>query len=552
DVVLERIGKYAKDLLRAETSAVYLYEPEKESLRAIAAFGLDAVELKDFSLKLGRGIVGNIAVNKIGEIVNNTADDPRGVIVEGTDTIADEHLMAVPVLNKGELTGLLAVWRTGANLRFMPRELEFLASLAQQAAVAIENARLFQAEQRRREEAENLRIAATAITSTLESRQVLETILVALQQVVGYDSAAIFQLEGEHVRITAAKGFPDNQSTINMLFPSNNRLLMQVKDSSQPLILRDVRESPYFEHWAGAEAIRGWMGVPLIARGEVIGFITLDSYMVGTFSEKDALLAQTFAHQAAAAIENARLFNETRQRVEELEVVGRVSVALRVAQDSQKILLVLLDEVKLCMDTDTAGIWLFDHDKAELVQKACSGGLAHLPRPNFAPGEGIVGYVFESARTHVSPEFSKDPRISLDNLTAFGKDWGGIAVAIRTTTETIGVLMVAIQNTRRIEQHHVRLLQTIAEIAGNAINRSNLYEQSEEQVRRLTTLRELDTAISSSFDLRVTLDILTEHLLSKMGVSATAILILNPDSQALTLHSAAGFRDPHLLSVNSQ
>jgi transcriptional regulator with GAF, ATPase, and Fis domain len=73
----------------------------------------------------------------------------------------------------------------------------------------------------------------------------------------------------------------------------------------------------------------------------------------------------------------------------------------------------------------------------------------------------------------------------------------------------------------------------MAEIAGNAIYRSNLYERSEEQVRRLTTLREMDTAITSSLDLQITLNIITEHLITKMGVSAAAILVFNPESQML-------------------
>ncbi len=543
DVVLERIGRYAKELLRADTSAVYLFEPAKQSLRVIAAFGKDAEELKNFSLQLGMGIVGSIALSKKGEIVNNTLLDPRGVVVDGTQDDPHEHIMAVPVLNKDELTGLLAIWRSGADQLFIPQELEFLASLAQQAAIAIENARLFQSEQRRREEAENLRVAATAITSTLEPGQVLETILVALQQVVPYDSAAIFQLEGEQVRVTAAKGFLENETLINRLFPANNQLFLDVKKNSRALILEDNRDSPYFEKWAAAETVRAWMGVPLIARGQVIGYITMDSVVIGAFGEKDALLAQTFAHQAAAAIENARLFNETRQRVEELEVVSRVSVALRVAQDSQRILLVLIDEIQKSMGTDTAAIWLYDRGRAELVQKASSGELANLHKPNFKAGEGIVGYVFESGKVHQSLEFSTDAKVSAENVEAFRKGWGGIAVPIRTTSETIGVLVVAMPDPQQIERHQIRLLRTIAEIAGNAINRSSLYEKSEEQVRRLTMLRELDTAISSSFDLRVTLDILIEHLLSKMGVSAAAILILDTESQTLTYHSGGGFRD---------
>ncbi|MBI5839103.1 MAG: GAF domain-containing protein [Chloroflexi bacterium] len=547
DLVLERIALYAKDLLRAETSAVYLHEINEQSLRAIAAIGKDAEEIKSDPLQIGLGILGSIAQRKSGEIVNNSMEDPRAITIKGTQEVPFEHLMGVSVLTKNQLTGLLVVWRTGKDQEFRESDLEFLTGLAQQAAVAIENARLFQAEQKRRQDAENLRIAATAITSTLEPQQVLNTILVALQQVVFYDSAAIFQLEGENARITAAKGFPETGTAINQVFPANNELFLTIKRSGQPLILENSQEDSRFEKWAAADRVRGWMGVPLIARGEVIGYITMDSFAPGAFNENDAALAQIFAHQAAAAIENVRLYTETRQRLEELEDVSRISFALRAAQDSEEMLPILLDEIKHSMDTDTASIWLYNPEKDELIQKASSGQLANLPRPNFKPSEGIAGWVFTSGKIHVSMDFAKDPMAHSENVKVFGKNWGGITVPIRTPSETIGAVMVAIRAPRLIESHHVRLMTTIAEITGNAIYRSTLYERSEEQIRQLITLREIDTAIASSFDLRVTLDIVTEHLLTKMGASAAAILIFSPESQSLAYFTGMGFHSPDIL-----
>jgi HD-GYP domain-containing protein (c-di-GMP phosphodiesterase class II) len=216
--------------------------------------------------------------------------------------------MGVPILSKGDLTGLVVVWRTGAEKQFQPGELVFLTSLAQQAAVAIENARLFELERRRREEAENLQVAATAVTSSLDVEEVLETILVALRQVTPYDSASMFLLEGDQVRIRAAKGLPNAEHAIGQLFPASNALLRAIQRSGKPVIMADAQQDPRFEHWAGGDQIHGWLGVPLVARGQIIGYITLDSYRCSAFNENDAVLAQTFAHQAAAALDNARLF----------------------------------------------------------------------------------------------------------------------------------------------------------------------------------------------------------------------------------------------------
>jgi GAF domain-containing protein len=542
NIVLERIATYAKDLLRTGTSAVYLAEADSHILQAVSAIGIEAEEIKNDPLEIGAGILGNIALQQYGEIVNDTAADPRSIIIKGTESIPDENIMGVPVLLKGQLTGLLAVWRRGVDKKFKATELEFLGSLAQQAAVAIENARLFEEEQKRRQEAENLQVAATVITSSLDPQEVLETILVALKQVVPYDSASIFLIEGEQARITAAKGLPNMELVINKTFPASNALSAAIVETLQPMILEDAQEDERFENWTATESIHGWMGIPLIARGKAIGYITLDNHTPGAFNEHSAFLAQTFAHQASAAIENARLYAETRRRLEEQEVISHISVSLRVAKNSQEMLHLILDQVLRVMDTSTASICLYVPDRDELVSGVAKGWLSQLPKQVFKPGEGIVGHVFSSGELHVSRKYAIDPLVHSENTTAFGKDWGGVTLPIRTTTDVIGVLSVALPTSRPIEQHHIQLLTTIAEIAGNAIQRVSLFEHSETQVQRLTALREIDTAIASSFNLKVTLDILANHTMTLLGVSAVDFLIYDADQQMLNYFTGTGLR----------
>jgi len=143
-VILERIGAFAKSLLRARTCAVYLPEAEGTRLRAIASLGPSAEEVKAAAVQIGEGVLGSIALQRSGEIVNNIGEDPRALDIPGTEQIPIEHLMGVPVLSKDQLTGLIAVWRIGAGEEFTDGELGFLSSLAGQVAVAIENARLFE------------------------------------------------------------------------------------------------------------------------------------------------------------------------------------------------------------------------------------------------------------------------------------------------------------------------------------------------------------------------------------------------------------------------
>src|SRR5262249_49056429 len=124
------------------------------TLRAVAAFGIDAEAIKNDPLPIGSGILGSIALQKVGEIVNDTANDPRAIIIKGTENNPLEHIMGVPLLMKDKHIGLLAVWRSGSGTEFAARQLGFLKSLARQAAVAIENARLYDETQRRLKELE--------------------------------------------------------------------------------------------------------------------------------------------------------------------------------------------------------------------------------------------------------------------------------------------------------------------------------------------------------------------------------------------------------------
>jgi PAS domain S-box-containing protein len=312
DVILERIAAYAKVLLKARTCAVYLPEAATPTLRAIAALGPSADEIKHDPLNLGEGILGNIALRKSGEIINNVAADPRAIHIQGTELLRLEHLMGVPVLSKDQLTGLIAVWRIGEGYEFNSTELTFLGSLAGQVAVAIENARLFEAEQRRYQEAEALRKATSVIASTLSLEKVLSTILASLKEVVPYDSASMLLMEGEDVRLAAANGLPDPEVESNRRFTKSSRLLLARLETGEPLIVQDASQDPRFEKSPGAE-VRGWMGVPLGVRGQIIGYITLDSYRAGAFDENAAALAQAYAHQAAIAIDNAQLFDNLQQ-----------------------------------------------------------------------------------------------------------------------------------------------------------------------------------------------------------------------------------------------
>jgi len=141
DVVLRRIAMRANFLLSRDSSAVFLLEDDG-ALCAVVAVGRHASELQGFRLPAGAGIVGRVVATGEGLIVGDTRGDPESVDVPGTPPEAGEKLLSAPLVLEGRVTGVMAVWRGRDESAFLPDDLVFLAALARQAAVAIENARL--------------------------------------------------------------------------------------------------------------------------------------------------------------------------------------------------------------------------------------------------------------------------------------------------------------------------------------------------------------------------------------------------------------------------
>jgi PAS domain S-box-containing protein len=154
--VLERIAERAKELLEADTSAIYLAESDTPTFRATVALGANADEIKAQTVELGKGIIGDLAARGAAEVLNDVESDPRGVLIPGTEQQEQERLMAAPLLSRNRVSGMMAVWRFGGGRPYTQADLSFLEGLSQQAAAAIESAWLFEAQQRQRQYFESL------------------------------------------------------------------------------------------------------------------------------------------------------------------------------------------------------------------------------------------------------------------------------------------------------------------------------------------------------------------------------------------------------------
>jgi len=204
---------------------------------------------------------------------------------------------------------------------------------------------------------------------------------------------------------------------------------------------------------------------------------------------------------------------------------------------------ILLDETLKLINTAHGSIWLHDRASDRLVQRIARGADTKLKHTSLSPMDGIIGHTFSTGKTYLSPELKHDSLLFNGNRDSITSGLGAACIPIQSTEGPVGVLTIEVETGRQIEGE-INLLTILAEITGNSIHRAQLYDQSQRQVRRLTSLRDIDSAIASSFDLRLTLNILMDQTLNHLNVDAVIIGLYHPDLQTLTYLPGLGFNIP--------
>ena len=323
--VLTRIASYARDLFQAESSAVYLPEADGTTWRAISVVGAESEEIKNDPIHTGEGILGNVVLNKAGQIVNNASAQAGALIVKGTVERPYDHLMGVPVITANKITGLMAVWRAGQGKEFSQGELDFLVSLARQAAIAIQNARLFKESEIRAEELATLNQLAQSLSLQLDPDQIVDTIYRGITRLIDAKNFYV----GFYDASTNEIVFPQNVSEsaedrgITRL-PMGQGITSYIIQTGESVLITEGTDKWMQEKGipsAGAPS-KSFLGIPLSRGGKALGAIAVQNYdEYNAYDQHDLQLLTAFAGQVAVALENARLFQVTQKSEAELRAL---------------------------------------------------------------------------------------------------------------------------------------------------------------------------------------------------------------------------------------
>ena len=393
-------------------------------------------------------------------------------------------ILCVPLKVQGEVVGVLHVNNWHTPRRFSVDEVALLQGVANQAAIAIVNARLFANERRQLHLSRTLQKVGALLTTSLQLDQVYEQIFDLLGQVVAFDSASLFLLDkaGEEFVMVAGRGFARHLFDTRQLRLTNDTIYRKFEEGTPWSVIKDVNGHPHWIEREGLERIRAWIGALLLVKGEQIGLLCLDSAETGRYSDEDGQTVAAFANQAAVAIENARLYDETVRQAKELAILNQISQETAVSLDIDVFLENITTLVAAELYPSLFGFFLVDEETHELRAHNFFAGVSESAKEIAIPLEkSIIGHVVLSGQPYYAPDIAKDPYYYPSGLPAGSE----IAVPIKVNYEVIGVINVESPERDAFAERDLDFLTTLAGNISAVLERARLYETLKVQAASL-------------------------------------------------------------------
>jgi len=323
DQLLQKIVNRAITLLDASVAELALYDPSSGSLQVVVSLN-PARDTTGLTIQMGEGLMGEVAQTRQAQVRQFLPY--RAGVISSADSPDAYAALAVPMLSAGELVGVLGVGALPASREFTTEEIRLLSLFAQQATVAIHNARLYRTARRQATEFETLMRASSVVISNLNLSEALDRILEQLSAVVPFDSASVLLLRSGKLEIVGGHGFGETNGVLGTkidLNRSNPGALVYLEN--RPVVINDMlMDYPNFGDLSG-KTIRSWLAVPLNFQGNIIGVLSLDSAQPDQFSQDDVRLIQAFADQVSIALENVILYERALKAANRFEIQYRLT-----------------------------------------------------------------------------------------------------------------------------------------------------------------------------------------------------------------------------------
>ncbi len=562
--IFELVLDEAVRATRAQYGTIHLLDVGTGDLVVGAALGYEpeaAETIAGARARYGVGIIGRVVETGKPALVNDVSQDPHYLRV-----LPDSQSeLCVPISYAGSVVGAINLESAEAG-HFTSEQLEYLQALASQAAIAIGNAQRYEEQKqaavllrRRAEQLGTLFEISQAFRSDRPLEEILDEVAYAIQEAVGFDIVMISVVEGDPPtqRRVAAAGVPiaafEQLKTVRQPWRFIEDLLRDEFRISQsyyvPVERREARAAldVYDSSGSDARALREpgrWhphdmLFIPLRgAQERILGMMSVDAPRDGAVPSRATIeTLEVFANQAAVAIENAQLYADLRQRVNELMLFNEVSRSISGKLEMESLLATLVEAAAALLHSKHSTIFLFEEAENVLVPRKAHGfALEQIAHLRFAPGEGVAGWVAAEKRGVVVSDASSDPRFVYDPTAADVRSI--VAAPLMVGENVIGAIAADKEEVGGFTETDLVLLSTLGDQAAIALENARLYQETQQRVNELSLLYKTGEAVSATLEIEGTLDVALEGV--SEGLDFDFVVISLVDERAGEVRAVRG------------
>jgi len=510
DAVLRQVVEAVCTLRPGAFCVVRLVDAERGGYRLAAMSGCDPHAVPSV-IPFGHGITHAVAQSGRPMLLSDAIGDPRLVSSKWREDSGLKAYYGVPISAGGELMGVLSV-ALADHEEPTAEEREIVDLLASHAAVAIGNARLFAESETRRRAAEALSEVWRFLSETFDvaalGQRIADVVLRALQ----VRAAALYRLvpASGDLEVIGRSGEAERFLDPGFVIPAGYGMVGLAVNHRQPVVTPDiradgrVRRTPDMQvHHAICPSV---LSLPLVVKGQVVGGFTVGDTLGRGYSDDDLRLAQTFADQAAVALENARLFEEAERRRWQSLALGAVSQTLAESLHPVGVAQRVVDAARDLLGVLVATLYHLDPVTGALEETACAGRSPAREFPLRHPrGTGAVGLATAERRAVVSNDVLLDPRLSFaPDVRAHIEQTtlrAVMAVPLTVKERVVGALGLIDAAGRIFSVEDVQLARALADQASVALENARLYDDAEQRRLEGETLSGLVRTISATLDL---------------------------------------------------
>ncbi|MBN1284565.1 MAG: GAF domain-containing protein [Anaerolineae bacterium] len=502
--LLELIARRAVALLDADECMLFRLDADGVTLRPALALGEHAKQATGCTVKVSEGLVGLCLRERRPILANDAERDPHFFQPPDLPRLPHEHLMVTPLLSGEQPTGAMLVSRIKKQ-PFAEDQLTIFAGFAQQAAIAIENARLFEQAQQRAARLAIFNEIGRAVSSLLDRESVLEVIYTELQRVLPLDAFYVCLYEAETGMLSYPLVYDAGERYDQGPIPldSGTALGQTIRSAEPHLVNRRVEETQSMPLYPVGNSTRraiSLMFAPLQIGERVIGAISAQSYRPDVVYNQEHLdLLTGVANQAAIAIENAELFDQAKEALVEATMLTAV-------MNATTDMVGVVDEFGKILYINPAGLHMVGYTEDEV---------ASLSFMSFHPPEGVK-FLLE------------DVPLVIEKTGV----WSGETVLRHRSGALIPAsqVIVVMRDEQGAPYAVGTIIRDVSEQRAAEVERERLLASVQQQAAQLAMLNEIGRAASSVRDHERLFELLYEQLKRVLPLDVFEVDLYDPES----------------------